>query len=148
MISHHRLFKMDVNWFTSCGGTSNETVLKSTFLYESMHGIMKKRPGPLAPPDLSRPNRKTTALSYSWTTCNNEKYFMRWSQTKMSPYKRQTFIIAVNLRKRNVISRYIFSPFITYFDANTEWEWQCDEDQDEGEDGQENSTHAGSVRFS
>ena len=30
--------------------------------------MTKKRPGPLAPPDRSRPSRKTTALSYSWTT--------------------------------------------------------------------------------
>lgn len=29
----------------SCGGTSNETVLKSTFVYESVHGKMKKSPG-------------------------------------------------------------------------------------------------------
>ena len=29
---------------TSCGGTSNETVLKSTFLYASIHGITKKMP--------------------------------------------------------------------------------------------------------
>ena len=54
--------------FTSCGGTSNETVLRSTFLYESTHGMTKNKPGPLAPPDLKRPNRKTTALSYSCTT--------------------------------------------------------------------------------
>ena len=53
---------------TSCGGTSNETVLRSTFLYESTHGMTKNNPGPLAPPDLKRPNRKTTALSYSCTT--------------------------------------------------------------------------------
>ena len=28
-------------------------------------------PGPFAPPDLSRPSLKTTALSYSWTTCTH-----------------------------------------------------------------------------
>ena len=53
---------------TSCGGTSNETVLRSTFLYESTHGMTKNKPGPFAPPDLRRPNRNTTALSYSCTT--------------------------------------------------------------------------------
>ena len=57
-----------LNEFTSCGGTSNETVLRSTFLYESTHGMTKNKPGPFAPPDLKRPNRKTTALSYSCTT--------------------------------------------------------------------------------
>ena len=30
--------------------------------------MTKKRPGPLAPRERSRPSRKTTALSYSWTT--------------------------------------------------------------------------------
>ena len=34
------------NKITSCGGTSNETVLRSTHLYASMHGITKKIPGP------------------------------------------------------------------------------------------------------
>ena len=33
-----------------------------------MHGTMKKRPGPLALPDLSLPSLKMTALSYSCTT--------------------------------------------------------------------------------
>ena len=30
--------------------------------------MMKKTPGPLAPPVSSRPSLKMTALSYSWTT--------------------------------------------------------------------------------
>jgi len=29
---------------TSCGGTSKDTVLRSTFVYESVHGMMKKSP--------------------------------------------------------------------------------------------------------
>ena len=33
-----------------------------------MHGITKKIPGPFAPPGLSLPSLKMTALSYSWTT--------------------------------------------------------------------------------
>ena len=32
-----------------------------------MQGTMKKSPGPTGPPDLTRPSRKMTALSYSWT---------------------------------------------------------------------------------
>ena len=36
----------------------------------SMQGRMKKRPGPEAPPFLSRPSRNMTARSYSCTTCN------------------------------------------------------------------------------
>ena len=36
-----------------------------------MHGMMKKMPGPLAPPLRRRPNRNMTDLSYSWTTCND-----------------------------------------------------------------------------
>ena len=50
---------------TSCGGTSNETVLRSTFRYVSMQGIMKKIPGPFAPPFRRRPRRKITDRSYS-----------------------------------------------------------------------------------
>ena len=30
--------------------------------------MTKKTPGPEAPPESRRPNRKMTALSYSWTT--------------------------------------------------------------------------------
>ena len=30
-------------------------------------------PGPFEPPAKSRPSRKITALSYSWTTCNGKK---------------------------------------------------------------------------
>ena len=35
--------------------------------------MMKKTPGPLAPPDSSRPSLKMTALSYSWTTFTTKK---------------------------------------------------------------------------
>ena len=52
---------------TSCGGTSKVTVLKSTTLTLSRHGRIKKSPGPLAFPDVSRPRRRITALSYSFT---------------------------------------------------------------------------------
>ena len=34
----------ELNLATSCGGTSKETVLKSTFVYESVHGRMKNSP--------------------------------------------------------------------------------------------------------
>ena len=51
--------------FTSCGGTSNETVRRSTFRYVSIHGMMKNIPGPLAPPFRRRPSRKITERSYS-----------------------------------------------------------------------------------
>ena len=54
--------------FTSCGGTSYVWVLMSIFWYWSTQGITKKTPGPLAPPERSRPSRNMTALSYSWTT--------------------------------------------------------------------------------
>lgn len=54
-------------WLTSCGGTSNVTVLKSTTLTVSRQGRIKKRPGPLALPDVRRPRRRITALSYSFT---------------------------------------------------------------------------------
>lgn len=53
---------------TSCGGTSNETVLRSMMQNVSMQGMMKKIPGPLAPPFSRRPRRNITTLSYSWTT--------------------------------------------------------------------------------
>lgn len=58
-----------VHVHTSCGGTSNVTVLKSTTLTLSRQGRMKKSPGPLAFPDVKRPRRRITALSYSFTIC-------------------------------------------------------------------------------
>ena len=45
----------------------------SIFSYESTQGMMKKTPGPLAPPDKSLPSRKMTDLSYSWTTLTTKK---------------------------------------------------------------------------
>ena len=39
----------------------------------STHGTMKKTPGPLAPPLTSRPSRKMTALSNSWTTLTTRR---------------------------------------------------------------------------
>lgn len=50
---------------TSWGGTSKETVRRSTLQYVSTQGKMKNIPGPLAPPVLRRPKRNITALSYS-----------------------------------------------------------------------------------
>lgn len=47
--------------------TSNVTVLRSVLTILSMHGSIKKRPGPFAPPDNIRPRRKITARSYSLT---------------------------------------------------------------------------------
>ena len=63
---------------TSCGGTSNDTVRKSTFLYESMQGTMKNIPGPFAPPFSRRPSRNMTALSYSCTTCEQKNMSLFW----------------------------------------------------------------------
>jgi hypothetical protein len=37
-------------FFTSCGGTLNVVVLKSTLTILSTHGRIKNRPGPFAPP--------------------------------------------------------------------------------------------------
>ena len=44
-----------------------ETLLE-THLYVSIQGRTKNNPGPLAPPERSRPSRNMTALSYSCTT--------------------------------------------------------------------------------
>ena len=63
-----RLHLLNERLLASCGGTSKETVLRSTHLYVSMQGITVKIPGPLEPPLRSRPKRKITALSYSVTT--------------------------------------------------------------------------------
>ena len=57
----------------SCGGTSKVTVLKSTFMKLSMQGRTKNKPGPLAPPDLTKPRRMMTALSYSLTIYEKNK---------------------------------------------------------------------------
>ena len=54
---------------TSCGGTSNVTVLKSILMHVSTQGKIKNKPGPLAPPAIMRPKRKITARSYSFTIC-------------------------------------------------------------------------------
>src|SRR5512135_976806 len=46
-------------------GTSRVTTRRSTFVMRSMKGIMKNKPGPLAP--TKRPRRKMTPRSYSCT---------------------------------------------------------------------------------
>uniref|UniRef100_A0A1I8IS99 Runt domain-containing protein n=1 Tax=Macrostomum lignano TaxID=282301 RepID=A0A1I8IS99_9PLAT len=53
---------------TSCGGTSNVTVRRSTMRTLSQQGMMKNRPGPLPCWPSTRPRRSTTARSYSATT--------------------------------------------------------------------------------
>ena len=52
----------------TCGGTSKILVRRSTHRKSSVQGIMKKMPGPLALPSITRPRRKMTARSYSRTT--------------------------------------------------------------------------------
>ncbi len=49
-------------------------------MIESMHGKMKKMPGPFAPPGRMRPRRKMTARSYSFTIClkTNWNGLERW----------------------------------------------------------------------
>ena len=64
----HQQRKRGRERLTSCGGTSKETVLRSALEYVSIQGMMKKIPGPLAPPVTKRPSLKITARSYSWTT--------------------------------------------------------------------------------
>ena len=39
------------------------------------HCGLTRTPGPLAPPERSRPSLKMTARSYSWTTCKVLEYF-------------------------------------------------------------------------
>lgn len=65
-------FHSRCNVLTSWGGTSKDTVRRSTLEYVSMQGMMKKIPGPRAPPVTRRPSLKMTALSYSWTTWEEE----------------------------------------------------------------------------
>src|SRR5918996_2680323 len=50
----------------SWGGTFIVTVWRLTFTIRSMNGMMKNRPGPFAA-DRTRPSRKITPRSYSWT---------------------------------------------------------------------------------
>lgn len=68
---------------TSCGGTLNVAVRKSTLIIVSIHGKIQNKPGPLAPPKYKtltsvfcfsqlklipgklRPRRRITARSYS-----------------------------------------------------------------------------------
>src|SRR3982074_1042672 len=49
----------------SWAGTSRVTIRRQTFRIDSAPGIMKNSPGPRAP--ISRPSRKITPRSYSWT---------------------------------------------------------------------------------
>ncbi len=58
----HGLIQGWPSGLTSWGGTSKETVRRSTFLYESMQGIMKKRPGPFAPPGRNLPNLSSSQV--------------------------------------------------------------------------------------
>jgi hypothetical protein len=46
---------------TSCGGTLNVAVRKSTLIIVSIHGKIKNKPGPLAPPE------KKTIIEFSIT---------------------------------------------------------------------------------
>ena len=50
----------------SWGGTFMVTVWRFTFTIRSMNGMMRNSPGPLAPAN-TRPSRKITPRSYSWT---------------------------------------------------------------------------------
>src|SRR5215204_7344143 len=52
---------------TSCGGTSMVTVLRSILTILSTNGSSRNSPGPLGPP-CTRPRRKMTPRSYSFTT--------------------------------------------------------------------------------
>ena len=107
-----------LNEFTSCGGTSNETVLRSTFLYESTHGMTKNKPGPFAPPDLKRPNRKTTALSYSCTTYPTTYISSIWD----------LYYALCNIHQYGYW--YLNK---THLHCHTERKWHCDENQDKRE---------------
>lgn len=51
--------------YTSCGGTSNVIVLKSTVTKLSMHGRIKNKPGPLAPPVKILPKRNITYFEWN-----------------------------------------------------------------------------------
>jgi hypothetical protein len=42
--------KYRIKKLTSCGGTLNVAVRKSTLIIVSTHGKIKNKPGPLAPP--------------------------------------------------------------------------------------------------
>jgi hypothetical protein len=55
---------------TSCGGISNVITRKSIFTMRSSTGSRKNSPGPRGP--TSRPRRKITPRSYSWTTFIDE----------------------------------------------------------------------------
>jgi hypothetical protein len=46
---------------TSCGGTLNVAVRKSTLIIVSIHGKIKNKPGPFAPPE------KKTIIEFSIT---------------------------------------------------------------------------------
>ena len=71
--SDHSHCSHDLPW----GGTSKETVLRSTLQYVSIQGMMKKIPGPFDPPFASLPSLKMTALSYSCTTYFRVIMFIR-----------------------------------------------------------------------
>ncbi len=49
---------------TSCGGTLNVAVRKSTLIIVSTHGKMKNKPGPFAPPEKKR--GQLTSLLYKF----------------------------------------------------------------------------------
>ena len=67
-----------------------------------MHGITKKRPGPLAPPGISLPSLNITTLSYSCTT------YKTICQSKLfHQIRRQTFIEKNNENGMEITQRNI-----------------------------------------
>ncbi len=58
----------------------------TSFLLKKFQNILCKYiPGPFAPPDLSRPSLKTTALSYSWTTWNRTEERVETRESNVFP---------------------------------------------------------------
>ncbi len=58
---------------------------------------MKKRPGPLAPPERKRPSLNTTALSYSCTTCNQQSITFQVNIDRITGYETHAICLSLPL---------------------------------------------------
>ena len=68
-----------------------------------MHGTMKKSPGPTGPPRLTRPSRKMTARSYSWTILM-QKQRENGNVKTMRMVEKMKIRVEIQLPKREVSS--------------------------------------------
>ena len=94
-------------------------VLMSIFSKTSTQGMMKKTPGPRAPPVSRRPRRKITALSYSLFV---------------------VFITCTNIPFSKILLKYSGKSHLDNFDNYIEGKWERGKDEEQGSDCEKERT--------